>query len=516
MNRLNVLEEIVCFTVLVQSGMKLDWSIPFLIAGTVSILNFPDLFPPEDSRYFETSRQRASNGYCVCSLITSILHAAMIRSESDPTNGTRMLSVHMGFIYSSVVSFAATQVLYSALFSGLYIPFAISITLMVLPCVISAQVFGIMEVFDFDSSIEVAFLGLVTLLMVALIQVSLKQSFTPGESFLVANLSISGLLAITEYKIEADYSIIFATYGLAAFIATVIIIFTGYVTRIERNSSPNLTVGDAQLSVTYHAVIVLSPLLATMIGSIMGLGLPIQLIIDRAVSSLDFGHFFLLIWGCGLVLICLKFATANQNMKKTEMTTEERKVFHFAAVLIYVPAMVLDLPSLGIISFALFWLFIWLSLYSSYQIYPYGGQLRRILMSITDYRDNGKLVLTPIYLVFGLSAPIWFDLMRFGEIKLSSFAGLASVGIGDSFASIVGKKYGRSRIFRDGKSVEGMLANFFSQLIFMSMVSLLIGQELSTNIIPALFLTAAAESTTDQIDNLILPLLQYSLISLIA
>ena len=50
MNRLNVLEEIVCFTVLVQSGMKLDWSIPFLIAGTVSILNFPDLFPPEDSR----------------------------------------------------------------------------------------------------------------------------------------------------------------------------------------------------------------------------------------------------------------------------------------------------------------------------------------------------------------------------------------------------------------------------------------------------------------------------------
>ena len=50
MNRLNVLEEIVCFTVLLQSGMKLDWSIPFLIAGTVSILNFPDLFPPEDSR----------------------------------------------------------------------------------------------------------------------------------------------------------------------------------------------------------------------------------------------------------------------------------------------------------------------------------------------------------------------------------------------------------------------------------------------------------------------------------
>ena len=101
---------------------------------------------------------------------------------------------------------------------------------------------------------------------------------------------------------------------------------SGYVTRIERNSSPKLTVGDVQLTITYHAVIVLSPILATMIGSIMGLGLPIQLIIDRAVRSLDFGHLFLVIWGCSLVLMCLKFATANQNPKKTEMTTEERKV----------------------------------------------------------------------------------------------------------------------------------------------------------------------------------------------
>ena len=107
-------------------------------------------------------------------------------------------------------------------------------------------------------------------------------------------------------------------------------------------------------------------------------------------------------------------------------------------------------------------------------------------MSITDYRDNGKLVLTPIYLVFGLSAPIWFDLMRFGEIKLSSFAGLASVGIGDSFASIVGKKYGRSRIFRDGKSVEGKrfkkIPEYKVGCVYpMTMVSLLSHAEFGAN-----------------------------------
>ena len=104
------------------------------------------------------------------------------------------------------------------------------------------------------------------------------------------------------------------------------------------------------------------------------------------------------------------------------------------------------------------------SIYSSYQIYPYGGYCRRISASITDYRDSGKLVLTPVYLLFGLAVPIWLDLLRFGRLRLSSLAGLVSVGIGDSMASIVGKRYGRNYWFRDGKSLEGTAGNFLSQL----------------------------------------------------
>lgn len=62
----------------------------------------------------------------------------------------------------------------------------------------------------------------------------------------MANLSISGLLAITEYKIEADYSIIFATYGLAAFIATVIIIFTGQL-RADGQSKETIKLFQIQM-----------------------------------------------------------------------------------------------------------------------------------------------------------------------------------------------------------------------------------------------------------------------------
>ena len=67
-------------------------------------------------------------------------------------------------------------------------------------------------------------------------------------------------------------------------------------------------------------------------------------------------------------------------------------------------------------------------------------------------RDNGKLILTPIYLIFGFSFPIWLDLFRIGKITLASYAGLVSLGVGDSSASLIGKKYGRRKWFRDGKA----------------------------------------------------------------
>ena len=57
------------------------------------------------------------------------------------------------------------------------------------------------------------------------------------------------------------------------------------------------------------------------------------------------------------------------------------------------------------------------------------------------------------------------------------------------------------------------MANFVSQLIFMWAVWFAIGAENFPKIIPSLALTVALEATTDQIDNLILPIFQYSLIT---
>jgi hypothetical protein len=436
MSRLNVAEEAVCALILFYSILYLKNPLPYATAALTSILNAPELFSPEDSRYFETSRQRASSGFCSCTLAIALLHASVIAPESDLGKGAGGTtpsgpnSIHLGWIYSSVVSFAATQVLYSALFSGLYIPFAISITLMVLPCVISAQIFGIMEIYDFDSSVEVAFLSLFVLSSLNLLQTSLKQSFSSGESFVVSALMVSSIVGFYNYgsKFSNDYEIIMSTVGLSAFIITGIIIFSGYTSRVERNSSPNLTPADAQLALTYHIGIILIPILATCIALCAGYEYsPLVLLIRRIFLSLDFAHLMLVCWGMLLIILAVRYVKIgidNQiNGAKTELNTVQRKLFHILPVLIYLPAMEIDIESFAIITFGLFWIFVWLSLYSAYQIYPYGGFLRRNLVAIADYRDNGKLILTPIYLIFGFSFPIWLDLFRFGKITLASYAG---------------------------------------------------------------------------------------------
>ena len=68
-------------------------------------------------------------------------------------------------------------------------------------------------------------------------------------------------------------------------------------------------------------------------------------------------------------------------------------------VLAILSGILVDLELTGLVTFALTVLFFWTALYSAYQIYPFGGQVRRILTLMTDHRDSGKIVLTPIYLI---------------------------------------------------------------------------------------------------------------------
>ena len=70
--------------------------------------------------------------------------------------------------------------------------------------------------------------------------------------------------------------------------------------------------------------------------------------------------------------------------------------------------------------------------------------------------------------------PLWLDLANSGTATSASFAGVSALGFGDSAASVVGQKFGKRKLFRSEKSIEGMAAMFFIQLIFYSALSLML------------------------------------------
>lgn len=64
-----------------------------------------------------------------------------------------------------------------------------------------------------------------------------------------------------------------------------------------------------------------------------------------------------------------------------------------------------------------------------------------------DGREDQSLILTHIYLIQGASVGLFmvvFD--RDMCLKLTSLMGLIVLGVGDSFAAIIGSKYGRIKI----------------------------------------------------------------------
>ncbi len=67
-----------------------------------------------------------------------------------------------------------------------------------------------------------------------------------------------------------------------------------------------------------------------------------------------------------------------------------------------------------------------------------------------DYQDEGRLLLTPIYLLVGCALPIWLTDVEDGNVLTpvqysAAIAGILSIGVGDTFASIGGSLFGRTR-----------------------------------------------------------------------
>lgn len=232
----------------------------------------------------------------------------------------------------------------------------------------------------------------------------------------------------------------------------------------------------------------------------------------------------LAIFAC-LVVLYQNAKRSSSESKKHQAPTIARKYFHFIVVATYIPGIIFDRPLLYVAATICLAVFIFLEYVRFFRIKPLGHTLRSLLSLFLDERDSGPLILTHIYLLLGMSLPIWLvprPCTQKGNLggarALVPYAGVLAVGVGDTVASIFGSTIGEIRWPGTKKTFEGTMTSIFAQIISVALILIFdSGVDLNNSyawILGSVSMVSLLEAYTMQIDNLLLPL--YLLILLMA
>lgn len=178
-----------------------------------------------------------------------------------------------------------------------------------------------------------------------------------------------------------------------------------------------------------------------------------------------------------------------------------RKIWHFLIFLMISIPFKFDPNFVKIALSGTISLFLCIEYLRYLKLEPIGSFLDSTLSSYADFRDaRGPLIISYIYLILGIAFPL---------LVFNSPAGLISLGVGDSLASIVGKKIGKLYWPNTSKTVEGTLAFVFSTFI----VSLILRSFLnyfqdisSLTIFIMCLLSGILEGNSTLNDNILIPL----------
>ncbi|KAH8253881.1 hypothetical protein KR032_007470 [Drosophila birchii] len=221
-----------------------------------------------------------------------------------------------------------------------------------------------------------------------------------------------------------------------------------------------------------------------------------------------------------LLLVLLSCITISWQIGSSSMAnTRVRKIFHLLMVLVYVPGVVYECALLYLATGVALAVCVVLELVRVLRIPPFADKLADAFRSFKDEKDAGDVALTPFCLLIGCSMPLWLTPCPCsGADVLALLSGILAVGVGDTAASVVGSKWGRSKWGKSSRSVEGTIAFVVSILMavwlldFFGLLALSQAKWFAT--IFAALNSALVEAFTDQVDNLVLPLIFYAIVGL--
>ncbi|CCX13669.1 Similar to Uncharacterized membrane protein C63.10c; acc. no. Q9Y7T6 [Pyronema omphalodes CBS 100304] len=146
-----------------------------------------------------------------------------------------------------------------------------------------------------------------------------------------------------------------------------------------------------------------------------------------------------------------------------------RKVFHGMVILMFLVTGLIDPPFTHLCLSLAIAIFLLVDLVRAGQLPPVSGYIARFLEPYVDNRDlKGPMVVSHVFLLLGTAVGWWLTLAgqevrdwdwSHQKTELSFSSGVACVGLGDAAASLIGRRYGRTKWgWKGGKSVEGSVA----------------------------------------------------------
>uniref|UniRef100_A0A7N0US89 dolichol kinase n=1 Tax=Kalanchoe fedtschenkoi TaxID=63787 RepID=A0A7N0US89_KALFE len=234
------------------------------------------------------------------------------------------------------------------------------------------------------------------------------------------------------------------------------------------------------------------------------------------VFSEPFKRLSLSIYWVGLICAAvLRFYSISKHSKVERILL--RKYYHLLAVCMFVPALIYQPMFLDLAFGAALAVFLVLEIIRIWRIWPLGELVHQFMTAFTDHRDSDILIVSHFSLLLGCAIPIWMS-SGYNDRPLAPFAGILSLGIGDTMASMVGHKYGVLRWSKTGKkTIEGTAAGITSMLVACLSLLPLLASTKYLNWLPllsAVTVSGLLEAYTAQLDNAFIPLVFYSLLCL--
>lgn len=200
-------------------------------------------------------------------------------------------------------------------------------------------------------------------------------------------------------------------------------------------------------------------------------------------------------------------------IRYTDDLVIKRKSFHILSLVIFIPG-TLYYPHFMGPAFGIALLLFIIVEYIRYQKIlgiRFSNLLDQYLKFVTNKKDqSGPIIMSHFYLLLGCSIPFLFKPTSQSTLKLLS--GTIILGIGDTFACIIGVNYGLHRIKQSGKSIEGTISGIMSSLLLF-IVFVGFKESFQSALIPVV-LSFILEAITEHIDNLFLPILMSALLNL--